>query len=184
MLLCCLVGKISWSHSAVSRAATQYAIFRSFFLLTVAKHGTEIAFRKSRLKTSLFHPTTQFKRAILPSRCQTRVFMFSIGLLLCTLSSYCLRCLRFVIALLTLIQVRHSITRVHNLLWILVIIRYNWNYIWCCIVTCCFLNYLVSIYVCALMTRNDLITECSISYYVIIVHWFSAWHLKINLVAI
>ena len=44
--------------------------------------------------------------------------MFSIGLLSCTLSSYCLRCLCFVIALLTLIQV----TRVHNLLWTLVII--------------------------------------------------------------
>ena len=48
--------------------------------------------------------------------------MFSIGLLSCTLSSYCLRCLCFVIALLKLIQVRHSITRVHNLLWTLVII--------------------------------------------------------------
>ena len=33
------------------------------------------------------------------------------------------------------------------------------------------------------MTCNDLIMECK-SYYVIIVHWFSSWHLKINLVAI
>ena len=33
------------------------------------------------------------------------------------------------------------------------------------------------------MTRNDLIMECK-SYYVIIVHCFFAWHLKINLVAI
>ena len=48
--------------------------------------------------------------------------MFSIGLLSCTLSSYCLRCLCFAIALLTLIQVRHSITRVHNLLWTLAVI--------------------------------------------------------------
>ena len=46
--------------------------------------------------------------------------MFSIGLLSCTLSSNCLLCLFCYRT--TLIQVRHSITRVHNLLWTLVII--------------------------------------------------------------
>ena len=48
--------------------------------------------------------------------------MFSIGLLSCTLSSSVLFTMFMFCYRATLIQVRHSITRVHNLLWILVII--------------------------------------------------------------